>query len=155
MALPSIASTTDLAEWLGLEFAAESADEGRAETVLAHASAAVRVEARRQWVDEEGALDGVPEGIPELVVQIAARMWANPTGAEQQTTGPFARRNLANTLTDAEKDAVHAAVRADEGTTSTGGLWTLSTTRGELESRVTLVNVVGQPGEPIEVSSPW
>ncbi len=154
MALPAIAEPDELAGWLGIEFT--EAQEERAVTVLAHASSAVRVAARRSWVNADGdELEGVPAGIPELVVQVAARMWANPSGVEQEAKGPFSVRHGAIGLTDAEKDAVASAVRAAEGTTWTGGLWTMSTTRVGPDTR-TWVEVAGQANEPIEVSRvPW
>jgi hypothetical protein len=152
MTLPLLAEAEALAGWLGVDL--DAARQARADVVLAHASAAVRVEASRNWVDADGALDGVPVGIPEIVVQVAARMWANPTGVEAQTTGPFSAQYSPLDLTDGEKQAIAAALR--RGTT--GGLRTISTTRGDLETMSTVpdgyVAVAGQDGYPVPARVP-
>lgn len=151
MALVPLADSGALEDWLGVTFA-DGAEQDRADAVLAHASAAVRVYARRNWVDEEGELDEVPEGIPEIVVRVAARMLANPSGLQSRTTGPFSATFGELELTDAEKDAISATLRS-----TTGGVWTLATTRGLTPDTSTiLVPVVGSD-EPLPVSldEPW
>lgn len=148
MALVPLASADDLAAWLGITLTPAQHD--RADVVMLHASSAVRVHARRNWIDADGELDEVPEGIPEIVVQVAARMWANPSGLDSQTTGPFSATFGTIELTDNEKDAISAALRS-----GTSGLWTLATTRGTTPDTSGLVAVVGSD-KPLPVfAEPW
>lgn len=151
MALPSLAARAELESWLGVTFA--GAEATRADAALAHASGSVRATAARAWVDGAGTtLLGVPNGIPELVVRVAARMYANPTGNESETTGPFAVKYGPQDLTDAERSQVAALVKAAEATTDapvTGlrGLFTIRTTREEVETPGPWVGVTGSASE--------
>jgi len=132
MPLPSLATTDDLADWLGVTI---EDDDDRAEAVLRHASTAVRVEAGANWMNSTGdALEGVPFGIPEIVVQVAARMWVNPSGATSQTTGPFSAEFTGLELTDGEKAAIARAISTAGGAGAVTGLWTLQTTREDFET---------------------
>lgn len=105
MALPPLADVAALDAWLpGVAIVGDAAAEERAEAVLAAASAIVRAENGKTWVDEDGDLiDDIPDAVPALVVQLAARMWANPTGLTQETAGPFSAMHGRGTLTDDER----------------------------------------------------
>jgi hypothetical protein len=151
MALPSLAARADLEVWLGVTLVGTEAT--RADAAIAHASGSVRATASRAWVDAAGtALLDVPNGIPELVVRVAARMYANPTGNESETTGPFAVKYGPQDLTDAERSQVAALVRAAEAsatapTTGLRGLFTIRTTREVVETPGPWVNVQGSAPE--------
>jgi hypothetical protein len=93
------------------------------------------------WVDQNGELDEVPVGIPELVVQVAARHWGNPGGLESEATGPLQARYGALTLTDAERAAVQRALGRP-----TGGLSTLTIDRGCYETGTVWVPTLPAPG---------
>lgn len=131
--LPVLASVTDLEARLGLdpETLAE-ANLGRARAALADASALVRMEARRTWVDAAGVLSAVPDAIVRVVLGAAMRTYTNPDGVIQESVGPFTRRlNELDTgvyLTKAELDIVRRFRPAY------GELWTLRTQRDEDES---------------------
>ena len=105
MALPPLADVAALDAWLpGVVIVGDAAAEERAEAVLAAASAYVRAENGKNWVDENGDLvDDIPDAVAVLVVQVAARLWANPTGLTQETAGPFSATHGQGTLTDAER----------------------------------------------------
>jgi hypothetical protein len=106
MALPPLADVAALDAWLpGVTIVGDEAAEERAEAVLAAASAFVRAENGKNWVDEEGELlEDIPDEIPVLVVTVAARLWTNPAGATQETAGPFSVSRGPGTLTDGERE---------------------------------------------------
>lgn len=139
-----LATVTALENWLGDDLS-DSFD--RAFAMLDHASALVRIAAGETW--SSGA---VPDGIPQLVVRVAARMWPNPNGLRSSTTGPFSGTFAENELTPAEKSEVWAIVHPGERR----GLGTISTTRGPLETESVWVNVGGSD-KPIAAISrePW
>jgi hypothetical protein len=65
-------------------------DAARAEAILAAASTLVRAEVGRTWVDAAGDLvDDIPDAISQVVVEVAARVWRNPEGYTQRSTGPY------------------------------------------------------------------
>lgn len=77
--LPSFADVEELADWLGETI--ETQDERRAQGVLRMASALVRTETRRDWVDEHGVPeDPLPEVLQLVTLQVAARAFTNPKG---------------------------------------------------------------------------
>lgn len=127
MGLPALASPSDLVAWLGAPV-----DDERAQAVLAAASTLVRARAGENWVDENGYLkDSIPDGIPTVVVTVAARLWANPTGTTSSATGPFsASWQVGFQLSDAEADMVDAAM----GATTFRGIGTIATTRGAMDT---------------------
>lgn len=144
MALPPLATAAALSVWLNAG-AFSTEEEAQAEQHLVHASTAVRVVADRTWVNAAGdTLEGVPLGIPEIVIQIAARTLANPTGAASKSTGPFAANLGAVELTDGEKAAI---ARAVNGAATTPGLWVLGVSAGDYNTGTVYLPVVG--GEPI------
>lgn len=102
MALPPLADVNALAAWLGVNIDA-AADIERAGAVLTAASAAVRRQSGHLYVDEDGALIAVPDDVASVTVQLAARLWSNPTGATQQTEGPFSITHGQGALTDDER----------------------------------------------------
>lgn len=114
MALPALASTDDLEEYSGL-----SVDETRAEAILAAASTLVRSYTGRTWVGADSAWeDDVTELQQDLVqmvvVGVADRVYRNPTGVTQETSGPFSRSVAAWAtsgmfLTDEEKELLPVA----------------------------------------------
>lgn len=133
MGLPALAPVTDLAVWMGVAIT-EGTDVDRARALLSAASTLVRSRAGKLWVDAEGnAEDDVPDQIAHVVVSVAARLWANPTGAATSGAGPFSSTwaKPVFALTEAEADMVDAAM----GTATFRGIGTLSTTRGDLETR--------------------
>lgn len=126
--LPALASVSELEARLGLDpDTLVGPDLGRARAALDDASALVRLEAGRTWVDTTtGALTTVPDAIVRVVLGAAQRNFSNPDAAIQETVGPFARRlNETDTgvyLTRPELDIVHRF-------RTNGELWTLQTTR--------------------------
>lgn len=105
MALPPLADATALAQWLGVTFSED--DTERAEAVLAAASAVVRAGSGELYVDEEGELvDPLPDAVPVVTVQVAAKMWANPAGVTQETRGPFSVTYDLDALTDDQRTLV-------------------------------------------------
>lgn len=150
MALPALATVAELANWLGQTIAD---DDARAQAVLAAASTLVRGRAHENWVDAEGDLETeIPDGIGQVVVMVAARIWGNPTSASDLTTGPFkAAWTHGFELTDAEADMVDAAI----GATTHGGIGVLQTTRGDLETSPVLICAdEGLPGT-VENDTPY
>jgi hypothetical protein len=115
----------DLAAWVGQDIAS---DDLRAGAVLSAASSLVSGYAGKDW-----SVDEAPDDVAAIVVQVAARVWSNPTGAVSWTKGPFSERYTDNAalglyLTEAEQTVLNRF------RTVASGLGTLSVTRGEGES---------------------
>lgn len=133
--MASVASVDDLNAWLSEAVS----NEERAEAILAAASTLVRTKTGRAWVDANGVqLEDVDdedfEAVRTVVVMVAARVWSNPRGYSQQTTGPFS-------YSVAEWSALGLSLTEDElsmlpihrdGTNP--ALWTQSTTRADSAS---------------------
>jgi len=83
--LPALASVDDLALRLGVTLAGAEAE--RAAAILADASALIRSEASRDWVDDEGALLDVPAVVESVALSVAYRAFRNPDGVSQTSLG--------------------------------------------------------------------
>lgn len=68
-----------------------SNDDAQAIYFLDAASALIRSETGRRWL-VEGVPTDVPAEVAVICVEVAARLWRNPEGAIQETTGPFTQR---------------------------------------------------------------
>ena len=138
-----LATVADLGAWLNETLTTDA----RAAAVLDHASSLVRIAAGVTWL--EPAV--VPDGIPQLVVRVAARMWQNPSGLKSATTGPFSGTFGGMELTVSERAEIQRILNPG----SLRGIGTISTTRGPIETPSIYVDVVGSD-QPIEVSrEPW
>lgn len=86
MAAPvTLAGVDELAEWIGEAIPADSSDAKRAEKCLRIASALVRNESGRTWLDDSGALvDPVPDDAVMVTLYCAGRVYDN---REAQTRG--------------------------------------------------------------------
>lgn len=154
-ASPPLVELADFATWLGLaEFSGE--DEPRAEAVLAAASALVREEARRTWVDAEtGELTPVPDAVQVIVKEAAKRAWLNPEGYTAEGDGDYNYKLEAESagiyLTE-EEQRILGRYRQPRS-----GLWTLPTTRGEIPWRLdrTWYATADYGGDPIPWFSGW
>lgn len=149
MALPPLVTVEEFKQWPEVTVSGTDG-ETRAEAVLVAVSSKARAAASRTWVDEEGDLTEVPDVVKAIVVSVAARVWANPAATSQHGQGPFTAAWAANlqglALTEEEREEIRASV-AEDG--STPGLWTLSTTRGDMETG-TVYAPVSYPGaDPI------
>lgn len=128
--LPPLAEVADLAGWVGETI---EADDAQALAFLRGASARVRSYTGRTWMDEDGYLDDVPGDVHTVVLQVAARVWRNPGGYVQDTTGPFTVR-----LPERAGDGIY--LTADEEdmlrpySASRLRVGTLSITRGSVET---------------------
>jgi hypothetical protein len=83
--LPPLASLEALSLRLGVTLAGAEAD--RAGAILDDASALVRSEAGRDWVDDEDALLDVPAVIESVTLAVAYRAFRNPDGVAQSSLG--------------------------------------------------------------------
>lgn len=147
--MPPLATPADLDKWLGA-----TVDEARATLILDQASGVVRQAASQTWVttdDPPELATNVPAVAVTITLTVAARMLANPVGATSQTAGPFSMGMAAQFLTEDERETLGSFRR-------NGGLWTVSTTRGRLETADVRDDVVfvptvysgtNQPGETI------
>jgi hypothetical protein len=83
----------------------------RAEAALTDASSIIRAEANRQW-----DVDPVPDAIKALALRVARRLFLNPDGFAQETTGPMTYRvpddAAGGMLTDPERRLMRAAIGA-------------------------------------------
>lgn len=106
-------------------------DNDRAVELLSYASELVRGRARRTWLDDDGALLEVPEGIAAVTAAMVDRAVRNPSGSTQENAGPFSsswgpRAHERIYLTAADRQIIDAHGKARVGT--------LSTTRGPVET---------------------
>lgn len=129
MARPALATVEDLERLLGEAVS----DAAQADARLEQASELVRAYARVDWLnDDESEIEDVPGQIPGVVAAIVERASRNPSGATQETAGPFSRSFGAEAaarmyLTAGEKLIIGHA-------TSTIGLGVITTTRGPMET---------------------
>src|SRR5690606_20700568 len=110
--LPPLAQVDDLETWMHVEISGSSTS--RAAAILAAASTLVRQHTGRVWVDADGELtddatdDPVRfDAVQQVVVIVAERVYKNPNGSTQQTTGPFGH-------SIADWAALGLALRAEE-----------------------------------------
>ena len=144
--LPALAGTADLEDWLGETL--DVGDVNRAEALLGAASALVRSETAQTWLDANGDLDTVPADVAAVVVQCAARVWRNPAGVVHETAGPFSARYAEAVAEGLYLTATERAI-LDRHKPSTSGLWTMATTRQDVETGTTYVD--DDAGVPIPV----
>ena len=83
--LPPLASVAALELRLGVTLTV--AETERVSAILDDASALVRSEAGRDWVDGEGALADVPAVVESVTLAVAYRAFRNPDGAAQTSLG--------------------------------------------------------------------
>jgi hypothetical protein len=125
---PPLASVTDLERRLGKEFG--DAELSRVEAVLDDASALIRDEAGRTWIDPiTGLIAGVPASIRAVVLRVAERATRNPDALKSESGGDYSYQ-YADTeggvyLTDRERQIIRRAL----GRT---GLWTQPVERGDI-----------------------
>lgn len=140
MSLPALATLEELSERLGVALLDEhgeprSPDGVRAQAALDDASALIRQEAGRNWVDEDHeALEGVPDVVAAICLAAASRAMRNPEGATQASVGDAsisyhrAGGGAAVYLTDAEIRAVRkAAGRASASSVEVVSPWGAAT----------------------------
>lgn len=150
--LPPLVTVAALAAWVGEDFIDN--DNARAAAVVAAASALVRAETGRTWVDDDNELTTVPDEVSTVTVQVAGRVWRNPAGFVQDTTGPFTVRypEIAGQglyLTDAERSIL------SRYRTQRRGLWTQRTTRDDPFIDDAVLATVWLPVNPGTEPLPW
>lgn len=130
MPLPSLASVSDLAVWLGETVT----DHARAQAYLHAASTCVRSHTGRAWVDADGEPEASVsvtrlDAAKTVVLMVTSRLWHNPQGLKQTTTGPFSSTfdTSGLELTDFEKSILAEPV--------SGGIPGLTSIRVEAPSR--------------------
>jgi len=129
----------------------------RAEAALEDASALVRDECGREFVDRYGNLD-VPDAIVRVVLAVARRDYLNPDGArsDTQAAGPFSQtRTLSNEgascyLTEAELEICQRYQLGNRG-----GLQVVSTTRADFPAGLDAIWVREDQGGYFPLQVPW
>lgn len=129
-ALPPLATVDDLVDWIGEPIEGD-ADVARAGGVLSLASALVRRETERSWVEEGGGLaSNIPDDVRLVTLACAARGYLNPEGMVDESLDDYRGRRIVQEaglyLTASERDLLAPlAGRPHQG------LGVVSTTRGE------------------------
>lgn len=85
MPLPLLATIDDLEQRLGSPIS----DPSQAESLLSYASSLIRGYTHLSYVDADDGLITLPDGVTQVCVEMVFRAVTNPTGATQDTTGPF------------------------------------------------------------------
>lgn len=147
MAVTSLATIADLAVRVGETI---PTDDAQAQWFLDTASGIIRTYTSRTWL-LDGVLADVPDEVRRIAVEVAARVWLNPSGNTQETVGPFTERRpelFADGffLTGTEKSTL-SKYRGS----GLGGLWTIQQVKGDAFDPTIHVPVFPQPGEPL----PW
>ncbi|MGC5078466.1 hypothetical protein [Agrococcus sp. DT81.2] len=127
----TLADVSDLADWIGEPIAAGTVDEKRALLCLRLASSLVRVEVGRDWLTETGVLDGaVPDAARMVTLYCASRVYEN---REAQTRGSIDDFDQGWKVDEAGAYLTASERRMLSGLkrSTTGGLYTVATTRGE------------------------
>ncbi|MFC8531931.1 hypothetical protein [Nocardia sp. NPDC057227] len=142
MTAPSIAEATALGVRLGETLT--GADLARAQANLSDVSAWAREEAEQEWPN---APAGVPAAVVVVVLTAARRMYENPEGFLYETMGPMSGSRAASTVTggvftEPELKILHRC-------RPRGGLWTLSTTRGDDDAETGFVSDSTPGSDPI------
>lgn len=130
--LPPFATAAGFQGRLGRPFRDED-ERSRAEAALDDASAIIRAWADgTTWVTD-GALDAdLPDAIVAITYAVARRVFDNPDAVTQSSIGPYSE-TIDNASADvylkkSEKELISRLTR------TTGGIGTLATTRGALET---------------------
>jgi hypothetical protein len=123
--LVSLAIVADLENRLGVpEGSLEGADLARAKAALDDASALVRAEAGRDWIDDEGNAVA-PAAVVTVVLRASAREYQNPRGFSSELLGEYqyqTRQTSGVYLTDDER----RIVKVSSGWAGTGSIRTPS-----------------------------
>lgn len=144
----TLAGVDELAEWIGEPIPEGSVESRRALMCLRIASALVRRESGRTWLDESGSLaDPVPEDAVMVTLYCAGRVFDNreaqTRGGIDDSDGSWLVDESGAYLTASEKRILSQF----KGSTF-GGLGTVSTTRGEQPRSGGWVPVEGAPPFP-------
>lgn len=94
--LPPLATSEELSARLGHGF--DGDEVLRADAILDDASTLVRSEAGFTWVDEEEALEDVPDVAVTVTLAAAQRAFRNPDGLLGETLGSYSYRAADGTL---------------------------------------------------------
>lgn len=137
--LPPFASLPDFEARLGRTLAVGE-ETARAEAALADASAIIRAEAGVTWASNGALTSDLPDSIVTITLAVARRVFDNPQGLQAETEslgGHSHTEQWANASTDVYLKASERAIIA-KVTPTASGIGTLSTTRGDLDTRPVL-----------------
>ena len=128
-------------------------DAPRAEAALEDASALVRAEAGKTWVDTFGALVAdVPDVVVAVTIAAARRAFVNPDMLTAESiadySSSFAHATTDVYLTKTERNAVRRAA-------GRSGLWTLATTRVDVGPDTPSVDPRGWTSGALEEVDPF
>lgn len=128
MSLPPLATVADLETRLGVPVGSlAGADLARAGAALDDASALIRDEAGKSWVDEDGATVTAPEAVRTVARRSALREYRNPDGFSGENVGPYSYQ-LGREASSAYLTAGEVAiVRRAAGLTSGGSALSIRT----------------------------
>jgi len=148
--LPTLATVSELADWLAEPIAADSLEGKRAVMCLRAASALVRKESGRTWVDEDNALlSPLPEDVKMVTLYCASRIFDNRSA---QTRGGIDDYNEGWKVDEAGAylTATERRMLAPFRFSQAGGIGVVSTTRVEPRSYSGWV-----PTDTPDVYFPW
>lgn len=161
-----LVSVSDFSLWAEGSRSAIAADDERALDLLDRASTLVMEEAREAGLPKTVAdWDEVtaPGRAKIVVANVARRVWVNPDQelASNIAGGPSSRVTddaaAGMTLTDSEKAMIAGVVKVilDSTADPDWGVWTLSTSRGAVESTIYLPDSSSPYSDPIVFLDPW
>lgn len=131
MAIPALASVQELADWIGAPIDADTPDYRRAEQCLRIASALVRTETGKTWLDESGVLaDPVDENAVMVTLYCAGRVFDNREGMTREGVDDYSGSYRVDE-SGAYLTATERRMLAHLSAPAFGALGTISTTRGD------------------------
>lgn len=127
-----LASTDELGDWLG-EAITDPSDLSRAGLVLRFASALVRRETGKSWLDESGELvNDLPDAVAMVTLASAGRAYTNPSGWTEEQIDDWRGRRDSDAESGVYLTASEKSLLAEYSGSAYAGLGTVPTERGDI-----------------------
>ena len=133
MALPAFASLADLD--VRIPGGVSTDEVPRATAALDDASALIRAEAGKTWVNESNQLADVPDVVVAVTLAAARRAMTNPDGLASESVEDYSR-SFSQSSTSLDVYLTRGERRVVRRAAGLTGLWTLSTTRSDVATDV-------------------
>lgn len=131
MVTPALTTVEELADWIGTPIVADTPDYRRAEQCLRIASALVRTEAGKTWLDPDGMLlQVIDENAVMVTLYCAGRVFDNREGMTREGIDDYSGSYKVDE-SGAYLTATERRMLAHLGVSGFGSLGTIATTRGE------------------------
>lgn len=117
----------DFKDWYGVKYTNDQHDQ--ALSLLTTVTLRVQTEVGSSWTESSD----IPDELRHLIIQVAARYWANPRGVVQESAGPYSARYSEQAAAGIYFTKTERQILARYRPRPTG-IGTISTTRGDYSS---------------------